>query len=55
MDDTLFVRRVQCIGYGGSDTYRLIDRKLPLTLQPVPERLALDVGHDVEEKRVCLA
>ncbi|MNC99504.1 hypothetical protein D3C83_178210 [compost metagenome] len=37
------------------DTHCLGHRKLPRLVQPVAQRLALDVRHDVEEHPVCLA
>jgi len=54
VDDPLLVRRVERLGHIGRDPHGLVHRKLLLTLQPVPQRLALDVGHDVEEEPVRL-
>ena len=39
------VREVQRFGYLPRQTDRAIDRKLPLTIEPMPETFALDERH----------
>ena len=50
--DAVAVGVVERRGDFGRDPDRVGDRKLLLAGQPVAERLALDVGHDVEEEAV---
>ena len=38
-----------------ADGERLVDRELPLAVEPLAQRLAPDVGHDIEEEPVGLA
>ena len=45
---------VQRLGDVRRNPDRLIDRKLFLPLDPLPERLSLHEGHDVEQERVGL-
>jgi hypothetical protein len=45
----------ESVGYFTHDPKGVSDRKLPLAFQPIAERLALDVGHDVEDESVFLA
>ncbi len=49
------VRIVQRGGELARDVERRIDRELPLPGQPLPQRLALDVGHHVVEEAFGLA
>ncbi len=37
------------------DAHRVGDGELPLAGEPVPQRLTLDVGHDVEDRSPGLA
>ena len=53
--DALSVRDVECFGYVGSNCDGLIDGKLLLPLQPIPERFALDVRHNVVGEAVRLS
>ena len=46
---------VQRIGYLARDSRRVRDRKRTLSGQPVPERFAIDKGHDEVEQPVDLA
>ena len=55
MDDAPLVRGMECVGDGDGDPDGLVDGELPFAIDPVPQRLALDVGHDVEEEAVRLA
>ena len=48
VDHAVTVGIVERAGDGGGDPERVGDRKLRLALEPVAERFALDVGHDVE-------
>ena len=55
MDDAVAVRVVQGTGDFGGDPQRIGDRQLLLPAQPLAQRLAFDVRHDVEEEAVGLA
>ena len=55
MNDAETMRVRESVGYLTYDPKGVSDRKLPLTLQPIAERLPLDVGHDVEDESVFLA
>jgi hypothetical protein len=52
MDNPLTVRIAQRIGHLARNLERLVQRKLFLPVQPVPERLALHIRHEVVEKPV---
>ena len=43
---------VERVGYGGSDPHCFINRKLLLSVDAVPEGLALQIRHDVEKEAV---
>ena len=49
MHDILAMGIVECPRDRRRDGDRVTERKLRLPFEPAPERLALDVGHDVEE------
>ena len=51
MDDPLPVRVVECVGHLTSDKDRLMHRQLGLIPQPVPQRIARNKGHGVEQHR----
>ena len=55
VDDAVTVGVVERIGDGHRDANGVVDRKLLLALQPVPQRLALDVRHDVEQQPLGFA
>ena len=55
MDDALPVGVGQRVGDLARDLQRVLHRELGLARQAVPQRLALDVGHDVVEEAVGLA
>ncbi len=42
----------QGVGHLQGDLDRVVDRELAFAVQPVPERFALDEGHDIEEEAV---
>ena len=50
MDHVLTVGIGQSLGHLAGDIKRLLDRKLPLPVHPSPQRLALDVRHDIVEQ-----
>ena len=54
MDDAGAVRVAQRVGHLARDLERVADRELPLPREPLPQRLALDVGHDVEDQAIHL-
>ena len=47
MDDSLPVSVVERLGDLAGEPERVVQRQLALTLEPMTQRLALDVGHDV--------
>ena len=47
--DALAVRVAQRVGHLAGDLQRVVERQLTLAPQPIPEGLALDVGHRVPE------
>jgi hypothetical protein len=49
MNHSLTVGVVQRAGHGAGYIERFLQRELGLTLQPLPQRLAFHVGHDIEE------
>ena len=55
MHDAVPVRVVQRVCHGSGDAHRLVHGELMLAVDPVPERLALDVRHHVEQEAVRLA
>jgi hypothetical protein len=55
VDHAVPVGVVERRGHLARDADGLVHRKLLLAVQPVAERLALDVRHDVEQERVGLA
>ena len=55
MDDAAAVRVAQGVGYFAGDGEGVIERELLLAVEPVAERLPLDVGHDIVEEAVGLA
>ena len=52
VDHSVFVGVLERTGDLRGKAHRLIHGKLLLTVDPVPEGLALDIGHDVEEEAV---
>ena len=50
MDHAVSVRVLQSVRRGHRDVHRIVDRELPLARQPRTQRLAVDVGHDVEQE-----
>ena len=46
---------IQCAGHRRGDPHRLIHRKLLLPIDAVAERLALHIGHHIEEEAVRLS
>ena len=50
MHDALVVRVGERVAHVAQDPHRLADRQLPLVGDPLPQRLALDVRHDVVEQ-----
>ena len=55
MDDALVVSGLERVHDRGGDPERLVDWKLLLSVDAVPQRLALYVGHDVEREAARLA
>src|SRR2546426_9458544 len=55
VDYVVTVGIAQGVGHFASDLERFVEGQLLLPTQPVPQRLALDVGHDVIEEAVGLA
>jgi hypothetical protein len=55
MHDLLAVSVRQSVGHFPRDLERLNQWKLPLALQPVPERFPLDIRHYVVQQTVGLA
>ena len=55
VDHSLLVGIVQRFRDLPSDPERLLQRELTLALEPLPQGLALDEGHDVEELTCGLA
>ena len=55
MDHAVAVGVGERVGDVAEDAHRVADRQLALRGEPVAERLALDVGHDVVEEAVGLA
>jgi hypothetical protein len=55
VDDVVAVGVVQGVGHVPGDLDRLLDAELSFPVDAVPERLTLDVGHDVVEEAVGLA
>ena len=55
MDHAVPVRRVEAIRDLARDAHRLVDGQLPVPLQPLAERLARHVGHDVIQPTADLA
>ena len=55
MDDSVLVRVVEGAVHAGRDALRILDRQLPLTIEPRAERLSLDERHDVVEQSIRLA
>ncbi len=55
MDDPLLVGVVEPFGNLLGEPQRLVDCKLPLPVELVPQRLAIHVRHDVIEEPVGLA
>ena len=49
VDDALAVRVPERVGHLAGDLQGVVQRQLPLAPQPVPEGLALDVGHGIPE------
>ena len=52
MDDVMGVGMAQGVSDFQGDLDRIVDRELALAFQPVPERFALDEGHDIEEESI---
>ena len=52
MDDTVPVRVVQRARDRRRQTHRIVHRQLLLALDPRAQRLALDVGHHIEQQSV---
>ncbi len=50
VDDVVAVRVAQGVGHLPADLERLLERELPLALEPLPQRLTLDERHDVVEE-----
>ena len=46
---------IQCLGRSAGDTQRILDRQLLVALEPIAQRLALDVGHREPELSCGLA
>ncbi|CAA9302889.1 MAG: hypothetical protein AVDCRST_MAG40-471, partial [uncultured Gemmatimonadaceae bacterium] len=55
VDDPALVRVGQRVDHLAQDAHAVGDRELPLAVEPLAERLALDVRHDVVEEPVGLA
>ena len=55
VDHAVLVGVLQRVGHLAGDAHRVLDGQLLLARQPVAQRLALDVGHDVEDQPVGLA
>jgi hypothetical protein len=55
MDRAVAVRVTQRRGDFAGDPQGVVERELALPVQPGAQRLALDVGHDVEQEPVRLA
>lgn len=55
VDDAGVVGHLQRVGHGRGDPQRLVHRELLVPVDALPQRLALDVRYDVEEKAVRLA
>ena len=55
MHDAERVRGAQRVGDLAGDAHRVVDRQLPLALEPRAQRLARDERHDVVQERVGLA
>src|SRR2546426_622228 len=55
VDYVMTVGIAQGVGHFASDLERVVEGQLLLPTQPVPQRLAFDVGHDVIEATVSLA
>ena len=52
MDDPVPVRVVERVGHLHRDAHRLVHAHLRFSIQLAAQRLALDVGHDVEQEAV---
>ena len=55
VDDPAAVRVTQRVRHLSRDLDGIVQRELLLAVQPLPQRLTLGVGHDVEEQPVGLA
>ena len=55
MDDALRVRVVQGLGRPRARSERVVERELLLALEPLPQRLAVHVRHDVVEQAAGFA
>ena len=52
VDDAVLVRVVERVDHFARDAHRLVDAELRLAIELLAQRLALDVGHDVEQESV---
>ena len=55
MNDAVLVCIVERSGDGDGDAHGVVHRQLTLTIEAMPQALALDEGHDIEEQPVRLA
>ncbi len=55
MDHAVAVRVIECTGHLGSDADRVGNGKLVFPTDPVADRHALDVGHDIKDEAIGLA
>jgi hypothetical protein len=50
MNQSMLVGILQRVSHFSGDANRVLDRELALALQPIPQRLALDERHDIEQE-----
>ena len=55
MNDAVPMRIVERTRHRGCDAHRVVDRQLPLLLEPSAQAFAFDERHDVEEQAGCFA